>query len=505
MNTRSISLVSLFLCIFISSLSAQVQLGLHVEENMTVLYGKDTTGAGIKAFWLPSKAAFRMGIVGDKQFQGENLISDSTAWDYDSIGILSFASGLASKAKGDYSAAMGELVEANGSWSFAMGTATLASGGASAAIGSNCESQGFASLALGDHTIARGRGAIAVGVWNEPIDDINSTADSIRLFVVGNGTFSQRSNAMVIQKNGQVGIGTNSPFHLLDLGTTNGRKLAIHQNANGNDYYGFGISASTLEFHAGNNEAADPQMVVKKSSGNVGIGTTDPADKLDVNGGVTISRGDATSGLTRTLTIGGSRNSSDNDFARIDFENLDDNSTNSPYIGARISSQNDNSDDDGDLRFFTATDGTLTRGMTVESNGNVGIGDFNPSHPLHMASGAHVTTGGVWTDASSREYKENIQDLTSTDALATRKELEPKQFNYKVDPEETYLGFIAEDVPDLVASQDRTGLTPMDFVAVLTKVVQDQQEIISQQNLKINKLEERVDALGKRKSRKARK
>ncbi len=280
MNTRSISSLSLFLCIFISSSSAQVQPGLHVEENMTVLFGRDTTGAGIKAFWLPSKAAFRLGIVGDMEFQGENLQSDSEAWDYDSIGILSFASGLASKAKGDYSAAMGELVEANGTWSFAMGTATRASGNGSAAIGSNCESQGFASMAFGDHMIARGRGAMAVGAWNEPIDDINSTADSIRIFVVGNGTFSQRSNAMVVRKSGQIGIGTSSPFHLLDLGTTNGRKLAIHQSTNGDDYYGFGISANTLEFHVGNNEADDPQMVVKKSSGNVGIGTTGPTAQL---------------------------------------------------------------------------------------------------------------------------------------------------------------------------------------------------------------------------------
>jgi hypothetical protein len=35
------------------------------------------------------------------------------------------------------------------------------------------------------------------------------------------------------------------------------------------------------------------------------------------------------------------------------------------------------------------------------------------------------------------------------------------------------VGFIAEDVPELVATKDRKGLSPMDIVAVLTKVVQD--------------------------------
>ena len=37
------------------------------------------------------------------------------------------------------------------------------------------------------------------------------------------------------------------------------------------------------------------------------------------------------------------------------------------------------------------------------------------------------------------------------------------------------MGFIAEDVPDLVATKDRKGLSPMDIVAVLTKVLQEQQ------------------------------
>jgi len=46
--------------------------------------------------------------------------------------------------------------------------------------------------------------------------------------------------------------------------------------------------------------------------------------------------------------------------------------------------------------------------LTIKGNGNVGIGTQSPVYPLHMASGARVTAGGVWTNASSREYKENI-------------------------------------------------------------------------------------------------
>ena len=42
----------------------------------------------------------------------------------------------------------------------------------------------------------------------------------------------------------------------------------------------------------------------------------------------------------------------------------------------------------------------------------------------------------------------------------------------------TDIGFIAEDVPELVATPDRKGLSAMDMVGVLTKAVQEQQQTI---------------------------
>jgi hypothetical protein len=54
------------------------------------------------------------------------------------------------------------------------------------------------------------------------------------------------------------------------------------------------------------------------------------------------------------------------------------------------------------------------------------------------------------------------------------------QFNYRNDDAETYVGFIAEDVPELVANKDRTSLSPMDIVAVLTRVIQAQQARIEE-------------------------
>ena len=99
---------------------------------------------------------------------------------------------------------------------------------------------------------------------------------------------------------------------------------------------------------------------------------------------------------------------------------------------------------------------------------------------------------GTLQQGSSRELKENINNLATEEAMETLEGLNPIKFNYKEDDQkETHLGFIAEDVPELVASQDRKGLSPMDIVAVLTKVVKEQQNMISGLTKKVKTLEQK--------------
>jgi hypothetical protein len=121
-------------------------------------------------------------------------------------------------------------------------------------------------------------------------------------------------------------------------------------------------------------------------------------------------------------------------------------------------------------------------------NGKVGIGKKPSMHPLEMASGAHVTTGGVWTNASSREYKDDIEALSSQEAFNTLEGLNPVKFAYKADRTERHVGFIAEEAPELIATKDRKGLSPMDIVAVLTKVVQEQGKTIKELSSEVKEL-----------------
>jgi hypothetical protein len=185
---------------------------------------------------------------------------------------------------------------------------------------------------------------------------------------------------------------------------------------------------------------------------NIGIGTTEPKQRLEVNGNIQIhEQNSGVAGLMITQSSG-------------ETGYIMHNRASTLTIGA----------------------GSIDR-ITIDREGNVGIGVSRPAHPMEMASGAHVSAGGVWTNSSSRAKKENIAELTPEEALRTLALLQPVQFNYKSDQQETYVGFIAEDVPELVATSDRTGLSAMDIVAVLTKVVQAQQQ-------QIEELEARLDS-----------
>jgi hypothetical protein len=130
--------------------------------------------------------------------------------------------------------------------------------------------------------------------------------------------------------------------------------------------------------------------------------------------------------------------------------------------------------------------------MTINTGGNVGIGTRQPLERLHVEGDAFVS--GNLELGSSREYKENIQPLEEQEAMDTLMTLNPVRFNYIIDPTEESIGFIAEEVPDLVATNSRKALSTMDIVAVLTKVIQEQQRAIEELSRKVVDLERGVGA-----------
>ena len=131
--------------------------------------------------------------------------------------------------------------------------------------------------------------------------------------------------------------------------------------------------------------------------------------------------------------------------------------------------------------------------MKISDAGNVGIGTTNPTQKLYVVGNIYAT--GSITPGSSRELKENIRALSTEEAITALNNLYPQKFYYKADNEDEHVGFIAEDVPELVATKDKKGVSSMDVVAVLTKVVQEQQRMAEQQQRTITELKEEMKEL----------
>jgi hypothetical protein len=124
-----------------------------------------------------------------------------------------------------------------------------------------------------------------------------------------------------------------------------------------------------------------------------------------------------------------------------------------------------------------------------------GIFEVLGNGSITSVTGASLTNTGIWTNNSSRVVKENISELSTEDAYTAFKGLSPVIYNYKVDKDKKYVGFIAEEVPELVAMKDHKTLSAMDIVAVLTKVVQDKSQVIEKQQTTLEMMAAKLDKM----------
>jgi hypothetical protein len=176
-------------------------------------------------------------------------------------------------ASGDYSTAMGYNTTASGDASTAMGFSSTASGPGSTTMGANSIAGGHYSFA-GGHYMQLSDTADYTFVWGYSSDaQTISTANAFLIFPAGTA--------------GKVGIGTKSPNELLEVG---GEGRAFFGDGGGYTRKGLlidGIGVSTaarLEaFDYGSGTGLN--LVLNTwGHGNVGIDTTSPGYKLEVNG-----------------------------------------------------------------------------------------------------------------------------------------------------------------------------------------------------------------------------
>jgi hypothetical protein len=173
-------------------------------------------------FFDKSKAAFRAGYAFSNQWDDANVGNSSVALGANTTasGSVSTAMGIATTASGEYSTAIGSSTTASGERSTTMGSSTTASGYGSTAMGASTTASGNFSTAMGHNTTAPSYVETAVGRYNTTYTPASATTWNAadRLFVIGNGTgTSARSDAMVVLKNGNTGIGVSAPTYRLQV------------------------------------------------------------------------------------------------------------------------------------------------------------------------------------------------------------------------------------------------------------------------------------------------
>ena len=286
-------------------------------------------------------------------------------------------------------------------------------------------------------------------------------------------TAGAATNSIFVDSTGRVGLRTSTPVLDLHVNTSNTPAHRLEQNNSG------GFTAQTWDI--GGNEAnffvrdvtggsrlpfrirpgAPTSSIDIAADGNVGIGTASPTSRLD---------------MTTTT-------------AAVDMLMTQRNGTRTWTVGIG-----------GGSDIWRIRDVTANAARFVISNtGNIGLGGLTaPTNPIHHSNGAVLTAGGQWQDVSTRSAKMNIRSLSAHSALQALRQMNPVTFQYKAEPGEEHVGFIAEEVPHIVATKDRKNLSAMDIVAVLTKAVQEQQQIIADLKLKVERLEKRQSQTARR-------
>jgi len=206
---------------------------LHVADSAVVFTGPVTLptvkaappiqGVGSRMMWYPDKAAFRVGLIN----------GTANSWNKDSIGSYSFAAGFNTKAKGIASVAIGNYTTALGRGSVACGDNCIAAGAGSTAfgygiatgdysvaMGNSNTASGLGSMSFGRYSVAAGELSTCIGLGTSGMSYLSlnigqynaysGTKDlwvaTDQLFVAGNGTSNNHSNAMVLYKNGNMTI-----------------------------------------------------------------------------------------------------------------------------------------------------------------------------------------------------------------------------------------------------------------------------------------------------------
>jgi hypothetical protein len=319
-----------------------------------------------------------------------------------------------------------------------------------------------------------------------------------------------------------VWVNSSSPFLFVDAtGTTGMAGLGFKEqgSSRGWIFYDIGNDFITLNTDPGDGSRRD---LVIDSDGEIGIGLSNPSEKMHISGGdlriddtyPSLILNATTSSLASEISF----RLSGSEKAQIYYGNT------------------------SEILYFSADPtGTLRYDIAITPDGNVGFGTNDPNTNLHIyhatgafdhgltfqnnydsdmwnyymyttndltlwfndvEKGAFDDVTGNYTASSDLRLKKNIEPIEPV--LSKLLELKPRRYHFNIqeDSGQKHLGFIAQDVldvfPSLVHYQDEADLYTLDysgFGVLAVKAIQEQQEIIDDQQQQIDELMRKIEML----------
>lgn len=390
-------------------------------------------------------------------------------------GVYSFSLGVNSEASGSFSTTLGYLNYSLGNFAISLGSENTAVANNSFAMGTNNVTRGVYSATLGYGNVAQSSNSLVIGTYND------STLTD-KLFEIGNGSFTTRSNAMTVLKNGNIGIGTTNPTNLLTFGPIGGKKISLFPGATGDA--GVGIFPNEFRQYSDNPNAditfgydsyatGFSEKVRFKANGMVGIGTSTPV--LSTGGSGLVAQNNTYIQL---------RVQSSASAAGLEFK---------PSTGNQYEIQADNSNN-----WFVYNRAVNAYRLFINGSGFVGIGTINPTQALQVAG--NILASGTITPSDIR-YKKNIQLIQSP--MEKLKQLNGVTYEYRKNEfpqmgftDKEQVGLIAQEVekvfPQLVVTDDK-GYMAVDYVKLIPVLI----ESAKAQQVQINKQQQQIEEMQK--------